>query len=136
MASVVETLPELNKSLTDEQQAQLLSELVDAMSGLQSALRTVLPPDDVASHHLEYLEVLDEAVAFYGNSLQHLERGNGTYDPPMSREQFARLQRAFSLEGDPAAPPEVRTRLLEAANSIEECGGTGFLPILLGADEE
>ena len=127
MASIVETLSELNNRLTDERRAEVFSELVDAMSDLQSALRTASPPGDLASHHLEYLEVLDEAVAFYGNSLQHLERGNGTYDPPMSREQFARLQRAFGLEGDPTAPPKVRARLLEAANSIEECGGTGFL---------
>ena len=134
--SVVDTLPELNNSLTDEQRAELFSELVDAMAELQSALRTASPPDDLASHHLEYLDLLDEAVAFYGDSLQHLERGNGTYDPPMSREQFARLQRVFGLEGEPTAPAVARERLLEGANRVEACGGTAFLIIFLGTDAE
>lgn len=133
-ASVVNLLPALNGRLSTEERAQLVAKLVDAMAALLATLRTASPADDVAPHHLDFLEVLDEALVTYRSWAEQLEQDGSI--PNVSLEEFTRLQRAFSAEGEPTAPPEARARLLEAANSVEECAGSGFLPIFLGTDEE
>lgn len=132
MASMVQILPDLNTNQTPERHAQLLSDYVNALVELRAAIGTAPPPDDIAEHHLEYLEVIDENIALYASMLQQTQTGDDADPPEVSQEQITRLQRLFSATGDPIAPPEARARLLESANSVEECGGVAFPVFSLG----
>ena len=109
--SLVGILPELNNPANDKTWQRVLS-------------------DDIAAFHLEYVELLREGIDFFAS----LGEGNATDTAGLT--ELARYQRLLGPEGEPTPPPAVRTRLLESANNIEECGGIGFLHLFLGTDEE
>ena len=134
-AALVEALPELNSRLDDEVGARVVSAFIDSLEELLRGLSATSPPDDIATFHLGYMDLLEEGIAVYGKLLELIENDG---DPPSDsyREQFVRVQRLLGDEGDPNPPAAVRTRLLESANSVEECGSTAFLHFFLGAEGE
>jgi len=136
-ASLVDLLPGLSSRLDDEARARLVSDLIDSMEELLAALSATSPPDDIAVFHLEYMDLLREGIVFFGSALEQVEEGGDPAESDGAWEQFVRVQRLFGSEGEPTPPPAVRKRLLESANSVEECSGTSFfMYVFLGTDEE
>lgn len=132
-AALVEILPELNSPLNDEGRVGLVSAQIDLMEELLGALSASSPPDDIAAFQVEYMELLEEGIAFYSSAREQIEEGDDPVENDGYWQQFVRIQRVFGNEGDPTPPAAVRTRLLESANSVEECGGgTAFLHSFLG----
>ena len=134
-AALVEVLADLN-SHSDDDRVRVGSALVDSMEQLLGALSATSPPDDISAFHMEYMELLEEGIAFYSSIREQIEKGDEPLENEDIVEQFVRIQRVFGNEGEPIPPAAVRTRLLESANSVEECGGTAFVHSFLGAEGE
>ncbi|MDE0603720.1 MAG: helix-turn-helix transcriptional regulator [bacterium] len=108
--------------------------VVGPLVQLRIALQSASPPDDLATFHLKYLELLDDSIAHWRSLPRELRRIGGAEHTQRLLRESLRTMRIYGDEGEPTPPPDARIRLLESAQSVEACSGVGFVLSFLGPE--
>ena len=123
---------EFGEDLDEDDPAVFATRFIDGLREHVAALQMVTPPDDVGEYHKAAIAQYDALIGVFDTMLEAAESG----EESAGEEAFEGFGAIFAGGFEALTlPPDVRDRLAEAASTVPECFGSGFLLGFLGGGE-
>ena len=123
---------ESGEDVDEDDLAVFATRFIDGLREHVAALQMVAPPDDVGEYHKAAIAQYDALIGVFDTLIEAAESG----EESAGEEAFEGFGAIFAGGFQALTlPPDVRDRLAEAASTVPECFGSGFLLGFLGGGE-